>query len=697
MSTENRRNRRRISRRAVLGATGAGAAALALERNAGSAPAPTPRHQAEASPTAGLADLVVDGLSLSPARPFAGDTVRFQATVRNRGTAPTPDGVVIGGIFRVDGATVVYTDDYATSLGPGETVVLTSNGGGASGDGTWRPLPGTHALGFLVDDVNRIEESDEDNNEFVLDQPLSVATRPGPDLVVQEITWSPLAVRAGTAVTFAALVMNRGTEPTPADTPVVVEFRVDGRLVATNDSRTEPIPAGQAVALTGSGGPAGSGAWRATAGRHAVQAVIDPSRQVAEGRDGNNAVTIEFAVDEAAADPAAAADAFVDTIGVNVHLRYLDTPYADYEGIIRPRLEESGIRHVRDGGALDDEAFFRKLNDLATVGVRSNLIMSPAEVTPAEAVAIAKAARSSVASIEGPNEPNVFLRDLFPDGIREYQTQLYAAIKADPETASLPVLAPSLAYDAEDADRLGVVPGDFGNTHSYAAGQVPGVRLDTIQLPAAEAVSPGKPIMATETGYHTAVNTTGGQPGISERAGGKYLPRTYLEHFNRDVRRTFAYEFLDELGDPDRFPSDPELDDSEARFGMLRSDGSPKPAFTAITHLIRLLEDPGPAFAPTAPRYSLSGNVTDLHRTVLQKRDGTWFVILWLNARSYDLDAKADLDVPAQAVTLTLAQRVRRATTYRPAGSSAPLAVAENVETLVLQVPDEPLVVELVP
>ena len=43
------------------------------------------------------------------------------------------------------------------------------------------------------------------------------------------------------------------------------------------------------------------------------------------------------------------ADSFVDSIGVNTHLGYTDTNYGlKWESAIKPRLVESGIRHIRD-------------------------------------------------------------------------------------------------------------------------------------------------------------------------------------------------------------------------------------------------------------------------------------------------------------------------------------------------------------
>ena len=42
-------------------------------------------------------------------------------------------------------------------------------------------------------------------------------------------------------------------------------------------------------------------------------------------------------------------DVLVDRIGVCVHLSYLRTPYGNFDELVRPRVLESGIRHLRDG------------------------------------------------------------------------------------------------------------------------------------------------------------------------------------------------------------------------------------------------------------------------------------------------------------------------------------------------------------
>src|SRR5687768_11965694 len=50
----------------------------------------------------------------------------------------------------------------------------------------------------------------------------------------------------------------------------------------------------------------------------------------------------------ARAEPARPADDFVDAIGANVHFSYSN--YIDqFESVVVPRLQELGIRHIRDG------------------------------------------------------------------------------------------------------------------------------------------------------------------------------------------------------------------------------------------------------------------------------------------------------------------------------------------------------------
>jgi hypothetical protein len=104
-------------------------------------------------------DLVVDSVSTSPASPVAGQAVTFSAVVRNAGTAGTPSGVVIGVGYRIDGTQVTW-GTVNVSLAAGATVTV------GTGGGSWTATSGTHTLVAVADDVNRIAEANETNNQL---------------------------------------------------------------------------------------------------------------------------------------------------------------------------------------------------------------------------------------------------------------------------------------------------------------------------------------------------------------------------------------------------------------------------------------------------------------------------------------------------------------------------------------------------
>lgn len=135
-------------------------------------------NQATATPTAGLPDLVITSISWAPFPAYSGNSVLFSATVKNQGSASTPSGVVLGVGFSIDGgASYPYSSTYTTALPPGSSVVLTASGGGSPG-GSWPATSGLHNVTGNVDDVNRIQESNENNNLLSTNFSVVVVTPP---------------------------------------------------------------------------------------------------------------------------------------------------------------------------------------------------------------------------------------------------------------------------------------------------------------------------------------------------------------------------------------------------------------------------------------------------------------------------------------------------------------------------------------
>ena len=140
---------------------------------------PTPTPTPTVPDSSGRPDLVVTDISWEPADPAPGSAVTLKATIKNQGTAPTPAGVKHGVLFTFDDGAAgpgVWSDTHTTAIAPGAWVTLTANGGSAGA--TWKAVAGTHTVKAHVDDVNRIPESDENNN--VMTKQIAVGSQATP-------------------------------------------------------------------------------------------------------------------------------------------------------------------------------------------------------------------------------------------------------------------------------------------------------------------------------------------------------------------------------------------------------------------------------------------------------------------------------------------------------------------------------------
>jgi len=256
-------------------------------------------------------------------------------------------------------------------------------------------------------------------------------------------------------------------------------------------------------------------------------------------------------------------------------------------------------------------------------------------------------------SLESPNEYDL---EHGPDTdwvkrIQNYSSLLYIKVKSDEMLKHLPVIGPSLtteqAYEAVgDLDQYI----DYVNLHLYQGRRCPGANGTGphgygsitwfLNYLAQHQSSSGKHIQATEAGYHNYVPVG----GISDEAEGKYVARMFAEFFRRGIVRTYKYELVDEEGKQGK----------EGTFGLLRSNISEKPAFRAVKNLITILSDKGSNFAPDSSNYKFDGSVNDIREILFQKRNGDFYLMVWLEVPSWDLNASIDLYPPPQQVLLTL-------------------------------------------
>jgi hypothetical protein len=406
-----------------------------------------------------------------------------------------------------------------------------------------------------------------------------------------------------------------------------------------------------------------------------------------------------FAATASAATQARESDAVVESIGVNTHLGYTDTPYNNFP-LVERRLKELGIRYIRDMVSQGRPDVYARMRQLAADGIHLDVIAGdPLQRWNIGTISqqldlIQKELSSLVISIEGPNEYDLQGDPNWVSTLRTYTRELWEGVKARPKLASIPVVGPSIVTRADMAAAGDLSAWeDYGNTHTYLSGDLP-ERESTWsgELAAAAKNSGSKPVQVTETGYHNAINspTSGHQPA-SEKAAAIYMPRLFLENFRRgSTARSYSYELLDQRNDPAK-------SDLEAAFGLLRNDLSKKPAAVAIERLIGLLSDKGPSFTPSSLSYSVEGAPSTAQQLLLQKRDGTLYLVLWNRVSVWNVSTRTDIDPPDVPITVKLNQPIASAEVFEPNVSASAVATAAKPSSLKLNLSERVSVIKLLP
>ena len=372
--------------------------------------------------------------------------------------------------------------------------------------------------------------------------------------------------------------------------------------------------------------------------------------------------------------PAASADtvapqsaaAFHDSVGVTTHIVYYDTAYGDWSRIVA-RLQELGVRHLRDGVFANpsrqwrdwNERYYKAVELAASHRMRFNFVVNP----PGRGTGsleqllnvIGGRLRSAAEAVEAPNEVDKYVGGRgWPRVLTSYERELRVAAKAHRATRSLPILGPSFATPrgpSQVGDLRHLV--DVANIHPYTGGLSPNPEQIRSELARAGVTAGGKPVWATEVGFHNAMRAgADNQAPVSESAAATYLLRTFLEHFRAGIRRTYAYELIDEK--PDRAGRD-----AEQHFGLLRNDFSRKPAFNALRNLLTAVgrDDRRVQLAPL--RIQISRSHSEVRRLVLQKADGSYVVAVWRLASVWDIRRRAPLRVSPWRVSVKLPDAAR--------------------------------------
>jgi subtilase family serine protease len=206
-------------------------------------------------------DLIVSSITWSPADYTKGSDVTFTMTIKNQGSG------------KADYSHVAYyiDDAYQTStligqINAGATATVTFG---------WLAQADFHTVSAVADANSRVMESDETNNEKTVGLPVLA-----PDLIIQDITWSPSPPLIDQAVTFSVIVKNQGAGAVGYSR---LYFYIDGD---TNRWQRDVlwIDAGATETAVFH--------WVPRASSCTIKAVADGDNNIKEGDEANNTKTM---------------------------------------------------------------------------------------------------------------------------------------------------------------------------------------------------------------------------------------------------------------------------------------------------------------------------------------------------------------------------------------------------------------------
>ncbi len=403
----------------------------------------------------------------------------------------------------------------------------------------------------------------------------------------------------------------------------------------------------------------------------------------------------------ARAQPAASAntEAFLDSIGVCGHFTRTTGAYPEQFDRIMPEIEALGVRHLRDDGliAARNSPVFQRLRRIVAAGLRLTIIcydnLNPYVSTPLDRLAdFYDWSDAGIDIFEGSNEPNLTKDPQNAPRISaEHQAALHAAVRSIPRLSAVRVAAPSyvlenraLALDLKDVC-------DYGNIHPYAGMEHPettGPGALSKSVAASAHIAAGRPVLATEMGYHTSLQTETFHFPVTEGIKARYMPRMLLWCFISGIRRSYIYEMVSSFAADETNP--------ESSFGLLRHDLSRTPAYEAVRALLSLCK----AERQTGQEERQIDFLTaDPQRLSLHlaRPDGALLVPVWLGISGWQWPARIENPPAERVATFSVAGQHSHvvAHRFRDDGSVSQQTITQESGQYRLSVSDQLTVLEV--
>jgi hypothetical protein len=395
--------------------------------------------------------------------------------------------------------------------------------------------------------------------------------------------------------------------------------------------------------------------------------------------------------------PIRVADA-VDTIGVNTHLNYLDTSYANVQQVVAA-MKYIGVYHSRDASPSPWNPGSGPLNYYVYAmqnGIKFDFIAHCCQAgfgtDVGQTVDLLKQVPGGVVALEGFNEvdmnPVTWMGQTGPAAAVAAQKNLYASVKGNATLKSLAV------YDVTgvEHDLPTSLSGraDFANAHLYPQnGNQPNFWFKEM---AGFANSKKEPLVVTEFGYASYPEAGWQMIGVDEVGQAKGILNGVFSGIEQGVKRTYLYELLDQK-------TDPQNKQREWHFGLFTVNYQPKASARALAGATALMADTSTrarTFAVHPLTFTVSGLPATGHKVVMERSLGAQYIWLWNEAAIWDRATGKPVSSPPVKVTVALTGAVAQAL-YDPmySSSKAVQTFAANAGTVTIDVPDHPVVIKV--
>jgi len=151
------------------------------------------------------------------------------------------------------------------------------------------------------------------------------------------------------------------------------------------------------------------------------------------------------------------------------------------------------------------------------------------------------------------------------------------------------------------------------------------------------------------------------------------------------IARTYIYQFTD-------YGSD-----GFGAFGLLKADGSPKPAYTELSALLTELDDTAQSRPTDELTLAVTGDFQDVETVLFEKSDRSYRLAIWLEKPAYDPKTGAALEVPGQVVALAMPSNyhARRLLTFSDTGAMITKQLAGTAASLEISVQDNVTLIDI--